>query len=197
MSSYFDCEDTVEINPGTNARTGRSREKYGADRIIVEPSTSEAQSRLPRLAVQQHDHDMADQPVPTMASTSSTPSVIPLKRTLDEDLHAPAVSSPLNPDVATSRSRKAPAPREQREKKESLKKRESKATSVVGDARAGTPEMTSNRRKQKVTSESTVLSPTRYKLPPPKPMDFEPPKAPILLPHHKIGETQIYETSEQ
>lgn len=132
-----------------------------------------------------------------MASTASAPSVILLKRTLDEDLHAPAVSSPLNPDVATSRSRKAPAPREQREKKESLKKREAKASSVVGDARGGTPEVASNRRKPKVTSEAIVLSPTRYKLPPPKHMDFEAPKAPILLPQHKIGDTQIYETSEQ
>ncbi len=140
---------------------------------------------------------MADHSVPTMASTASTPSVIPLKRALDEDLHAPTISSPLNPDVGTSRSRKAPAPREQREKKESLKKRESKATSAVSDARGGTPEVTSNRRKPKAISEATVLSPTRYKLPPPKPMDFEAPKAPILVPHHSIGETQIYETSEQ
>jgi COMPASS component BRE2 len=99
---------------------------------------------------------------------------------------------PLNPDVASSRSRKGAAPREQREKKESLKKRESKATSVVGDARGGTPEVNSSRRKLKTTSEAVVMSPTRYKLPPPKLMDFEAPKAPVLLPHHTIGDTGLW-----
>lgn len=170
----------------------------GRSRINVGPSPSGAHAKSAVQSIQQHDHDMADQSVPTMAFTTSVPSVVPMKRTIDEDLHAPTISSPLNPDVAPSRSRKAPAPREQREKKESLKKRESKATSVLGDTRGGTPEVASSRRKSKATSEATtVLSPTRYKLPPPKPMDFEAPKAPVLLPHHKIGETQIYETSEQ
>ena len=177
-----------EINSGANAKpVGATSGRHVLNLEVI----------CLRLAAQQQVHDMADQPLPTTAFTASAHSAVPLKRTLDEDLHAPAVSSPLNPDVATSRSRKAPAPREQREKKESLKKRESKASSVVGDARGGTPEVASNRRKPKATSETTVLSPTRYKLPPPKFMDFEAPKAPILLPHHKIGDTQIYETSEQ
>lgn len=140
---------------------------------------------------------MADTPAPDTWIASPTTSAVPAKRLHDEDLHAPAISSPLNPDVTTGRVRKAPVPREQREKKESLKKRESKASSVTGDGRGGTPDVTNNKRKPKALTEAAVLCPTRYKLPPPKPIDFEAPKAPVLVPHHSIGGMQIYETSEQ
>jgi len=151
--------------------TGRRRKNDTAGRPNVGPASSQAPLRLVRMAAQQQAQDMANAPPPAMASTASAPSGLPTRRTQDEDLHVPAVSSPLNPDVASSRSRKGAAPREQREKKESLKKRESKATSVVGDARGGTPEVNSSRRKLKTTSEAVVMSPTRYKLPPPKLMD--------------------------
>lgn len=85
-------------------------------------------------------------------SRADTPSAIPTKRNF-EDEHAPSVSSPLNPNAP------APAPqpkaRQQREKKDSLKKRES-----VGGARA-TPE--AGNKKRKVEDERVgAPSPIRY-----------------------------------
>ncbi|MCJ1474411.1 hypothetical protein MMC13_003069 [Lambiella insularis] len=128
---------------------------------------------------------------------SSTPTTIPQKRPLgiDDEQHIPAVSSPLNPDFATSRARRPPAPREQREKKESLKKREAKG---VESARGGTPESQSHGRKPKKGTESSnsILSLIRYKLPAPNPTDFDPPKAPILLPTVQRVNRQFYEASE-
>lgn len=177
--------------------TGRRRKNAIADLQTSGSAVSIAPMHLSKLAAKQQAQEMATASPPTMASTNTGSSSIPIRRTQDEDLHVPAVSSPLNPDVASSRSRKGPAPREQREKKESLKKRESKASSVVADNRGGTPELNTGRKKFKTTSETMVMSPTRYKLPPPKPMDFEEPKAPVLLPHHMLGDIQIYETSEQ
>lgn len=129
---------------------------------------------------------------------SSTPATIPQKRPLgiDDEQHIPAVSSPLNPDFATSRARRPPAPREQREKKESLKKREAKGVESV---RAGTPDGQSHLRKAKKGAESShnLLSLIRYKLPPPNTTDFDPPKPPILLPTVQRVNRQFYEASEQ
>lgn len=128
---------------------------------------------------------------------SSTPSAIPTKRPLglEDEQHTPAVPSPLNPDSASSRARRPPAPREQREKKESLKKREAKG---VDSGRGATPESQSHGRKSKKTADTTsILSPIRYKLPPPTLNDFEPPKAPVFTPVLSRGNTQFYESSEQ
>jgi len=128
---------------------------------------------------------------------SSTPSTIPQKRPLglDDEQHIPAVPSPLNPDFATSRARRPPAPREQREKKESLKKREAKG---VEGARAGTPDShASGRKTKKGIEKNNVLSLIRYKLPAPNLTDFDPPKPPILVPVFTKVQRQFYEASEQ
>ena len=136
-----------------------------------------------------------------MAETSPTtasppPSSIPQKRPLnvEDDQHVPAVSSPLNPDSAAGRARK-PLPREQREKKESLKKREAKGRD---NARSDTPDIQPQGKKSKTSTQSvTVLSPIRYKLPAPILSDFDPPKAPIFLPAFEKAERQFHECTEQ
>ena len=128
---------------------------------------------------------------------SSTPSAIPQKRPLglEDEQHVPAVSSPLNPDFATTRARRPPAPREQREKKESLKKREAKG---VDGARAGTPDsLGSGRKSKKGPESSTSLSLIRWKLPAPNPTDFDPPTPPVLIPVLTRVGKQFYEASEQ
>ena len=106
----------------------------------------------------------------------------------------PAVSSPLNPDATSSRSRR-PLPREQREKKESLKKREAKG---VDSTRSATPDtQTQGKKGKKSTQGSNVLSPIRYKLPSPKSSDFDPPKAPTFTPILTKAQRQFYESSDQ
>ncbi|OTA57727.1 hypothetical protein K449DRAFT_416033 [Hypoxylon sp. EC38] len=123
------------------------------------------------------------------------------KRTLEDD-HAPPVSSPLNPnpeakpskslshDDVAAMTRDKPA----RSKKDTLKKRESKA-GAGGDSSRATPDP---KIKELSPNES---SPMRYKLAPPKPSDFEPARGPIFTLHHEVtgpdGSTiQFYETSE-
>ncbi|KAI9845035.1 MAG: hypothetical protein M1838_001939 [Thelocarpon superellum] len=136
-------------------------------------------------------------------SSSSMPSVtIGQKRPL-EDEHAPQVSSPLNPDPpAKGRGgkEKAPMHREPREKKESLKKREAKASSVPAEAR-GTPDRSvGHGAKTPVTPAETAVAPLRYKLPPPRTLDYQVPKGPVLTPHSLKpvhgGEVRFYESSE-
>ncbi|KAL8945880.1 MAG: hypothetical protein Q9222_007646, partial [Ikaeria aurantiellina] len=112
---------------------------------------------------------------------SATPSTIPQKRplNLDDEQHAPAVSSPLNPDAASSRARKQPA-REQREKKESLKKREAKG---VETTRSATPDtQTTTKKSKKVEKAPDVVRPLRYPTKPPAPSDLEPPRDPTFNP---------------
>lgn len=126
---------------------------------------------------------------------SSTPSV-PSKRQfgLDDEQHVPTVSSPLNPDFASARTRKQPA-REQREKKESLKKREAKG---VDSTRNGTPDVQSQSKRSKNSDQSpSILSPIRYKLAAPKSTDFDIPRAPIFTPTYNRAQRQFYESSEQ
>ena len=131
-------------------------------------------------------------------SRSATPSSIPQKRlhVIEDDQHIPAVSSPLNPDYANSRSRRPAAPREQREKKESLKKREAKG---VDNARSATPDSQGPAKNLSKGSPelSNVLSPIRYKLPAPKSTDFDPPKPPIFVPSLSKGGKPFFESSEQ
>ncbi|KAI4264093.1 MAG: hypothetical protein L6R42_000779 [Xanthoria sp. 1 TBL-2021] len=96
---------------------------------------------------------------------------------LDDEQHVPAVSSPLNPDAPTSRARKAPA-REQREKKESLKKREAKG---VDTTRSSTPDAQTNTKKsKKVEKPPDVVRPVRYYTKPPSPSDFDAPRQPVF-----------------
>lgn len=134
----------------------------------------------------------------TSTPTSSAPiAVIPQKRAFgDDDAHAPAISSPLNPDFATARARKAPPAREQREKKESLKKRESKGDT----ARAGTPDTQNHVRGSKKKGTEAPLnahSLIRYTIPPPKIEDFDPPGAPLLVPSITRAGREFFESQEQ
>ena len=96
---------------------------------------------------------------PQISPRGTTPSSIPQKRTL-EDHHTPTISSPLNPD-APSRASRAPG-REQREKKESLKKRE-----AAGVGKKSTTEGTSKKSKNP-KDRPVALSPIRYHHPLPK-----------------------------
>ncbi|KAI4259765.1 MAG: hypothetical protein LQ352_000571 [Teloschistes flavicans] len=111
---------------------------------------------------------------------SATPSAIPQKRplNLDDEQHVPAVSSPLNPDAASFRARKPPA-REQREKKESLKKREAKGTDTT---RSSTPDTQTSTKKSKKVEKALpdVIRPIKYLTKPPKPPDYDPPPAPTF-----------------
>ncbi|KAF2865423.1 hypothetical protein BDV95DRAFT_507195 [Massariosphaeria phaeospora] len=110
---------------------------------------------------------------PQTQSRSNTPGTTApaMRRPLDED-HAPAVSSPLNPNPdAATRSRPRAPPREQREKRETLKKRE--ATS--SNTRASTPSQKS--KKETVSADS----PMRYSIPEPKHSDYDPPRDAIFL----------------
>ncbi|KAF2752601.1 Ash2-trithorax family protein [Pseudovirgaria hyperparasitica] len=94
-------------------------------------------------------------------SRGSTP-VAPAIRKGFEEVHAPTVSSPLNPDA--SKSRPKPTPREQREKRDTLKKRE-----ATGGARGATPDT-----KVKEKHIPKADSPMRYNIPEPKLSDYEP-----------------------
>jgi COMPASS component BRE2 len=128
---------------------------------------------------------------------------LPQKRALEDD-HQPAVSSPLNPDFKATKQDEAPLVRERvsRAKKESLKKRESKGGSLAPDTSArATPDPKSAPSKKHKT-DANVLAPMRYKLPPPKPTDFEAPRGPIFVPSHTKAppnglEIQFNETTDQ
>ena len=137
---------------------------------------------------------------PSPARRGSTPSAIPSKRPFehdDEQKHVPAVPSPLNPDFANVRARKAPPAREQREKKESLKKREAKG---VDTTRAATPDQpTPGRKTNKKVAEPTVntQSVLRYSIPLPKAHDFEPTGPPLLVPGTERAGQQFFDAQEQ
>lgn len=111
---------------------------------------------------------------PQPPSRGTTPGLTPgVKRPHEED-HVPAVPSPLNPDpVARSRPAKAPQ-REQREKRDSLKKREAQASS-----RGTTPDI---KVKNKLASAPAplnyIVETENLKL-----QDFEAPKAPAFISH--------------
>ncbi|PKS09043.1 hypothetical protein jhhlp_003656 [Lomentospora prolificans] len=129
-------------------------------------------------------------------------SSIPQKRPHDE-AHTPNDPSPLNPEVKPSKPSAsaddmptAPArDKPVRAKKESLKKRESKA--VDGGSSRATPDP----KLAQVAVQPSTCSPLRYKLAPPRPSDFEPPKGPVFTPHHEIAgpdknSIQFFETSD-
>lgn len=118
---------------------------------------------------------MADAQPP---SRSHTPTLAPpLRRPLDED-HAPAVSSPLNPNPssdAPARPRPGvpPRERERREKRETLKKRE-----ASGQTRAPTPNPKAKKQKR-----APAASPMRYSIPEPRAADYNPPKDGVFVSH--------------
>ena len=105
------------------------------------------------------------------SSRSETPSLAPLRR--PEDDHAPAISSPLNPNPDAGARARVRGGREQREKRETLKKREA-ASSI----RAPTP----NKSKAAPAPPATP-SPTRFGIPPPKLADYEAPKDGLFASH--------------
>lgn len=134
---------------------------------------------------------------PTPSSLPPVPSSIPQKRAL-EDVHSPAVSSPLNPEPKPQKLQvqiqddTQVMGREKRTKKESLKKRESKG---APDSSRATPDP-----KQK--EPHGELAPIRYKLAHPKPTDFEVSRGPVFVSHHDVqddeGRTiEFLETSDQ
>jgi COMPASS component BRE2 len=170
-----------------------------------------ATSLVPRGA---HNHSQSPSKMSTEgigspkreATPTTTPPIssIPQKRALDDD-HQPAVSSPLNPDFKPAKPQDEAAlarERAPRAKKESLKKRESKAGSLAPDASARATPDPKAATSQKSKKHEAPPAPTRYKLPPPKSTDFEPPRGPIFIPSHtKIApdgtEIQFNETTDQ
>lgn len=94
--------------------------------------------------------------------------------------------------------------REKRTKKESLKKRESKAatnaTGIAEGSRA-TPDPKVPRRMLKNVPPAE-MAPARYILPLPKSTDFEPARGPTLVSHHEVTgpdgqQIEFFETTEQ
>jgi len=148
-------------------------------------------------------NDLAMSAEPEAARREGTPSVpalsIPQKRVLD-DGHTPTISSPLNPDVKAADTDDAQLQRfkSARTKKESFKKRESKGT----DSSRATPEPQPKRKAGlKAHNTQTENSPLRYKLAPPKPADFEPPRGPVLTTQSVAmtgggEEIEFFETSD-
>jgi COMPASS component BRE2 len=143
---------------------------------------------------------------PKREATPSIPnpiSSLPQKRALEDD-HQPAISSPLNPDFKSSKAEDMALVRERapRTKKESLKKRESKAGSLAPDTSASaTPDPKSN-TSHKHKRNPSAPAPMRYKLPPPKASDFEAPRGPIFVPWDTKTasdgtEIQFNETTDQ
>ncbi|KAI9671317.1 MAG: hypothetical protein M1831_004226 [Alyxoria varia] len=110
-------------------------------------------------------------------SRSGTPSSIPLKRSLEED-HTPTVSSPLNPD-APARGVRGNA-REQREKKDSLKKREAAG---IGKKTASESSPSSNKKRKTGEKKPIALSPIRYNHPLPKDAYHYTDKDPLMASH--------------
>ncbi|KAH7375795.1 SPRY domain-containing protein [Plectosphaerella cucumerina] len=137
-------------------------------------------------------------PIP---SASPAPSGLAQKRVLEEDhTPRPSIPSPLNPDAGLRATPKLqdemPA---KRTKKDTLKKREA-SKAFASDERTSTPD--SKRREARIQAPPAD-SPLRYKQPPPKPSDFNPPRGPVFT-HHRTtvgpngqGSIDFYETTDQ
>ena len=140
----------------------------------------ELQNKSTRIASQSNKTMDISPPKREPPPSGSVPVVsIPHKRILEDD-HQPAISSPLNPDFKSSKTHDdGSATRERRAKKESLKKRESKGSSLAADNARASPDPKS---KQKYKKGKTELAPLRYKLWQPKTTHFEAPRGPILTP---------------
>ena len=127
---------------------------------------------------------MAESAIPAYSPT-------PLQPPNDLD-HTPTVPSPLNPASRPPSKTPAPIPtpiqREQREKKESLKKRES---AIGGSANSALG-------KRKANNTHAYPAPQRFNVPPPRAQDYEPPKEDVMVSHEPLplempdGERQLY-----
>ncbi|KAI9833720.1 MAG: hypothetical protein M1826_006811 [Phylliscum demangeonii] len=151
---------------------------------------------------------------------SSLPLSTPLRTSHGNNINGdqastarPSPKPPSTPSLTTPKTVKEKGPavkermamhREPREKKESLRKRESKGESLQTEARATPDRKVSQGTKRKAGGQDPLaesLVPLRYKLPAPLVSDYEPPRAPIFLFHHAIphpdgSESEFYETSE-
>lgn len=127
---------------------------------------------------------MAENAVLSHASTPVAPA--------GELGHIPNVPSPLNPASRPPSKTPGPVPtpfqREQREKKDSLKKRENATGGSSGSALG----------KRKANANDASPSPQRFNLPPPRAQDFEMPREDAMTSHEPLplempdGERQLY-----
>ena len=143
---------------------------------------------------------MADAPPLRRGSTPSAATPTNRALGLNDEQHVPAISSPLNPAAATSRAKIAVPIREQRDKKDSLKKREAKGTDTPQSARTDSQSHGRKSKKgaEKAPEKDVVLSPFKYPtIEPPRGSDFEPPNAPTLTPILERAKRVFYESSEQ
>lgn len=124
------------------------------------------------------EHVPVPHPAPQPEPVQENPSIDAAK--------APAIASPApTPAPAPSRpASKTPVPppiqREQREKKDSLKKRESAVPSATN---ASAPTASSSLGKRKAHQVHAYPSPQRFNIPPPKSQDFEAPKDDMMAEH--------------
>jgi COMPASS component BRE2 len=134
---------------------------------------------------------MAD-PQSQLEPAGLTPRVVIAPRRADDD-HAPTISSPLNPDAATRNKQPKPIVREQREKKDSLKKRESTA------ARSSAV----SQQLEDTRGAFSVPSPMRYTIPTPELSHYNAPKQVAFASHepHPIfapdGDTELKKSVDQ
>ncbi|KAK5118984.1 hypothetical protein LTR62_000195 [Meristemomyces frigidus] len=117
-----------------------------------------------------------------------------------DSLNPPALTAtPTAPPRAASKTPAPAAPpavqREQREKKDSLKKRESNANTNSNGTYTSSA---SNLGKRKANSHDAYPSPQRFNVPPPRAQDFEAPKEDIMISHEPYpfdmpeGDRQLY-----
>lgn len=159
---------------------------------------------------------------PAPSAPPNPPSSLPQKRALADEDHTPAVRSPLNPESRSTPKPTGPsddlpnvAVREKRVKKESLKKRESKAaegglsratpepkrketaggggsnestvTFSVGGGGGSGNETASTTAKTAAAAKANEGLPVRVRLAGPlRPSDFEPPASPINRTRHSV-----------
>jgi len=127
---------------------------------------------------------------------SAVPSHIPMPL---EQAHVPAISSPLNPDMPRAKTKAPPREREQREKRDTLKKRESTAAG----ARAATPTTIPSKRKAAANLVHDAPSPMRYQIPEPRLADYDAPKPVDFVSHEPIpfitpdGETELKKPADR
>ncbi|KAK4927740.1 hypothetical protein LTR28_011962, partial [Elasticomyces elasticus] len=97
--------------------------------------------------------------------------------------HTPSIPSPLNPDTSAAKAIRPfkPPPREQREKRDTLKKRESTA-----NGRADTPTMSNKRKAPSAAGRESAPSPMRYAIEPPKLAAYEAPKDTVFMSHEPL-----------
>ena len=148
---------------------------------------------------------------------SATITSLPQKRPFEES--APSIPSPLNPDGKSLRPQGEDSPalmvREKpvRAKKDSLKKRESKAALAADASPASAPLASASLASASKTNKKSSSSPAttqpgdlapvnlRYVLTSPKPSDFDPPKGPVRTQHHHVVDSEgrtisFYESSD-